>query len=118
MDKALSDGVASFAEFWPSYLAAHRDPRTRAMHYLGLALALGLVALAIAWSAWWLLPAALVAGYGFAIPSHYLFEGNRPATFGGHPLYSFCGDFKMTGLFLAGRLGAELTRLDGGRGAG
>jgi hypothetical protein len=103
--------VTSFHEFWPHYLAAHRDPRTRAMHYLGLTVALACVVLAVVRGEWWLLAAALVAGYGFAIPAHYLFEGNRPATFGGHPFWSACGDFKMYALWLSGRLGPELARL-------
>ena len=28
-------GRTSFAAFWPQYLDAHRDRRTRAIHYLG-----------------------------------------------------------------------------------
>jgi hypothetical protein len=110
-EAAMSDDVASFAEFWPHYLAAHRDPRTRAMHYLGLTIALACVVLAVARGEPWFLAAALAAGYGFAIPSHYIFEGNRPATFGGHVLWSACGDFKMYGLWLSGRLGPELARI-------
>jgi hypothetical protein len=109
----MTDGAASFAEYWPQYLAAHRDPRTRAMHYLGLTIALACVALAVARGDWRLLVGALAAGYGFAIPSHYLFEGNRPATFGGHPFWSACGDFKMYALWASGRLGRELERLAG-----
>jgi len=81
------------------------------MHYLGLTIALVCVALAIARGEWQLLVVALAAGYGFAIPSHYIFEGNRPATFGGHPFWSACGDFKMYALWATGRLGPELAKL-------
>jgi hypothetical protein len=110
MAETVAEGVASFADFWPHYLRAHRDPRTRASHYFGLGLAFLCVVLAFGTGNWWLLAAAFAAGYGFAIPSHYLFEGNRPATFGGHPFYSMAGDFRMTGLWLLGRLQPELDR--------
>ena len=111
MADVVGDGIASFADFWPHYLKAHQDPRTRASHYFGLGLAAIFVVLAFATANWWLFIAAFFSGYGFAIPSHYLFEGNRPATFGGHPFYSMAGDFRMTGLWLMGRLEPELQRI-------
>jgi hypothetical protein len=51
---------------------------------------------------WWL-PAALVAGYGFAWVGHYFFEHNRPATFT-YPLYSFLGDWVMYKDLLTGKI--------------
>ncbi|MBV8088996.1 MAG: DUF962 domain-containing protein [Alphaproteobacteria bacterium] len=97
----------TYPEFWRRYLAAHADPRTRVLHYLGSSLAVGaLVAGGISRDWRWLV-AAPVAGYGLAWFGHFAFEHNRPETFG-HPAWSLVSDFRMLGLFLAGRLKKEL----------
>ena len=84
----------SFAAFYPFYLAEHRNPTCRALHFAGSTLVLALVAAAIATrNAWWLLALPL-AGYGFAWLGHFGFEKNRPATFR-HPVYSLIGDWVM-----------------------
>jgi hypothetical protein len=101
------DHIARYAEFWPFYLRQHKDARTRAAHYLGTTTGIGLVVAAATIGDWRLLLAASVIGYAAAWIGHFLFEGNRPATFG-HPLWSFYSDFRMLALWLAGRLGAEL----------
>ena len=99
----------SYAEFWRVYLAAHADPRTRGMHYLGTAFAVAAIVIAGLLQDWRWLVAAPIAGYAFAWFGHFVFEHNRPATFG-HPAWSLLSDFRMLGLFLSGRLDGELRR--------
>jgi hypothetical protein len=99
----------TYPEFWRVYLAAHADPRTRGMHYLGTIL--GVMAIVVAgfrqdWR-WFL--AAPIAGYACAWFGHIVFEHNRPATFG-HPAWSLISDFRMLSFFLSGRLDRELRR--------
>ena len=105
----MPEPIASYAEFWPLYLRAHRDPRTRAAHYLGTGAGLCLAALGVTSRDWRFLLAAPVAGYACAWLGHGIFEGNRPATFG-HPLWSFRSDLRMLALWAAGRLQPELEK--------
>ena len=107
-------GPMTYARFWPRYLAAHRDRRTRVLHYLGTGAAVLLLGFAAAARDWRLLVAAPVVGYGCAWLGHAVFERNRPETFS-HPLWSLCSDFRMLALFLAGRIGGEMRRLEIGR---
>ena len=104
----------TYREFWPHYLAAHADRRSRALHYAGTLGALGLLAVAAFTQDWRWLIAAPLAGYGPAWLGHAVFERNRPATFG-HPALSLLGDIRMLALFLCGRLRAELNRQKIGR---
>jgi hypothetical protein len=99
----------TYPEFWRVYLAAHADPRTRVLHYLGTIFGVAALAAAGAIGDWRWLIAALVAGYALAWFGHLVFEHNRPATFG-HPGWSFLSDFRMLGLFLSRRLDRELKR--------
>jgi len=97
----------SYAEFWPRYLGAHADPRTRALHYLGTLGGLMCLILAAASGDWGWLVAAPLVGYAPAWLGHAVFERNRPETFS-HPAWSLVSDFRMLALFLTGRLGGEL----------
>jgi hypothetical protein len=99
----------TFAEFWPVYLAAHADPRNRALHYTGTLGAFGCAAAALGTGAWLWLLAAPLAGYLPAWIGHLVFERNRPATFG-HPVWSLLADLLMLAQFLGGRLGKEWRR--------
>ena len=98
-----SSRAMTYGEFWPRYLAAHADPRTRALHYLGTGAGLLLLLAFALTRACWCFVAAPVAGYGCARTAHLVFEHNKPETFG-HPFWSLYSDFRMLVLFLAGRL--------------
>ena len=99
----------TYGEFWPHYLAAHADPRCRAMHYAGTLAALGLLGHGARDGRLALGCRRAGVGYAPAWFGHAVFERNRPATFG-HPLWSLVSDFRMLGLFLTGRLAGELSR--------
>ncbi|BBK33732.1 hypothetical protein EDC65_3568 [Stella humosa] len=101
--------VDGYAAFWPIYLAAHSRRATRAWHFAGTSLALACLAAGILAGDWRLAVAAPFLGYLPAWGSHFLVEGNRPATFG-HPFWSLYSDLRMYGLWLTGRLGGELAR--------
>jgi hypothetical protein len=94
---------ASFKEFYPFYLAEHRNSTCKVLHFIGswgVLLTLATLAYTSRWNLWWLLP---LIGYGFAWVGHFFFEKNRPATFK-HPLYSFVGDWVMWWQLLTGQL--------------
>jgi hypothetical protein len=90
----MSETYASFREFYPFYLSEHRNRTCRRLHFLGSALGVACLAVAIATANAWFIPLGLVLGYALAWTGHFFFEKNRPATFR-HPLYSFAGDWAM-----------------------
>jgi hypothetical protein len=92
----------TFGEFYPEYLAAHADRRTKIVHTAGLltGLAVGLTGIALRRPA--LIAGAFAIGYLPAFVSHWVFEKNQPKTLE-HPALSFCGDFVMVYQFLTGR---------------
>ncbi len=93
----------SFREFYPAYLAEHRNAVSRRLHFAGTLLVLATLLYAAATGRWLWLLARPVFGYGFAWLGHFVFERNRPATFR-HPLYSLAGDFVMFRDMLTGRI--------------
>jgi hypothetical protein len=100
---------STFEDFFPYYVAEHSKAATRWMHFAGTHLGVGLGVTGIARRRWGLLAAAPVAAYGMAWFSHFVIEGNKPATFG-HPAWSFQGDLKMLGMMWRGR-DSELGRI-------
>ena len=94
---------ASFAEFYPFYLSEHANRTTRRLHFVGSSAALLCLALLAGTGNVWWLPAAAIAGYGFAWFSHMTVEKNRPATFR-YPVYSFMGDWLMYWQILTGKI--------------
>jgi len=99
----MSEGFASFREFYPFYLGEHRNRTSRRLHFVGTSFVIGFIVLALkSGNPWWLL-AGLVAGYGCAWIGHFFFEKNRPATFK-YPFYSFAGDWVMYKDILTGKI--------------
>ena len=101
-----------FEQFWPRYLKAHSDPRTRAFHVAGTIAGTGLVLAAVALRKPALAGIGLVAGYGPAWFSHAFIEHNKPETFRA-PLASLCGDYLMAWHVLRGSIDEEIARTQG-----
>jgi len=99
-----------FSEFWPRYLRAHSDPKTRALHVAGTIAGSAIVVTALATRTWWMIAAGLVAGYGPAWFSHFFIEHNNPETFKA-PLSSLRGDFVMAWHVLRGTIDEEIARI-------
>ncbi|MEO6913557.1 MAG: DUF962 domain-containing protein [Candidatus Baltobacteraceae bacterium] len=98
-----------FAEFWPRYLQAHSDPRTRLAHVAGTLAGSTIVLAAIAGRKPWLLLAGLVAGYAPAWASHAFIEHNKPETLRA-PLASLRADYVMAWHVLRGTIDTEIAR--------
>jgi hypothetical protein len=93
----------TYEEFWPYYVSQHLHPMTRAMHVIGTTLAILAIVAAVVFRAPIVLIAVPVLGYGFAFASHFIWEKNKPASFG-HPLWSFRADLRQLWRAYAGLL--------------
>jgi hypothetical protein len=100
--------IQSFSDFWPQYVRAHSQPRTRILHAIGSVLSVAALLLALAVNLWILVVVPIV-GYSFAWYAHFFVEHNRPETFR-HPFYSLAADYRMVFLMMAGRMGAEVAK--------
>lgn len=98
----------SFWSFYPYYLTEHSDFTNRTLHFIGTALLLIILIVAIAIQKWWMLALIPVVGYGFAWVGHFFIEKNKPATFT-YPLYSLGSDFVMFWHILTGQITKKLT---------
>lgn len=90
----------TFAEFYEFYKEQHTDPRCRWMHFHGINAGILVATLVyFAVGSLWGIALGVLTGYAFAIPSHLLYEGNKPASFGRPRLlsisYSFVSDWRM-----------------------
>jgi hypothetical protein len=107
MSKSASPSVqtrfATFADFYTYYLQEHRNLACLRLHFVGTALVITLVFIALGTGNLRLLMFIPFAGYGFAWLGHFMFEKNRPATFS-HPWYSLAADFVLFRDILAGRI--------------
>jgi hypothetical protein len=93
----------SFAQFYPYYLTQHANPVSRTLHFIGSTLVLLTLAAVLATRSWWGLVLLPVIGYGFAWAGHFVFEKNKPATFG-HPFWSLASDWVMWWQMLTGKV--------------
>jgi hypothetical protein len=101
---------SSFHDFWPFYLGEHSTLQCRVQHFLGTAIAVTFVSVALMTGNGSWLVLAVICGYACAWWGHFVFEKNRPATFR-FPIYSFMGDWKMFWMMMVGTLDDEIRRL-------
>jgi hypothetical protein len=113
--RELREGLRMpYREFWVAYLDAHRNPRTRAMHYLATLSGMSGTLLAIWFEFLWLMACGIGLGVLMAVGSHHLIEHNRPLI-RVNPLYGAISDLRMCWLAVTGRLASEYARLGLGR---
>lgn len=104
------ENIKTYAEFWDFYVAEHRQPLTRLLHFIGTSLGLVLLVWFLKNGTYLYLPLCLVVGYGFAWVSHFYIEKNKPASFK-YPLWSFISDYKMMFYMLIGKMNSEVERV-------
>ena len=95
--------LKTFAEFYPFYLSEHGNRTCRRLHFVGSTLALACLATALWTGSPVFILYGLLCGYGFAWVGHFVFEKNRPASFG-HPFYSLASDWGMWWEMLTGKV--------------
>lgn len=99
-----------FSQFWPIYLDAHRQPATRACHYVATIFGMATSLLAALESEILIMVGGIVGAVCMAISSHKMIEHNKPLI-GVNPFYGAIADVKMCWLALRGDLAAEYVRL-------
>ena len=111
------DRPQSFEEFWPHYVSQHRNKTCRQLHFIGTSIAMGCIAVSPFYPP--ALIAAPIAGYGFAWVGHFMFEKNKPASWGGIKefAWSLRGDLRMWKMMATGQMDAEVDRVMAGESA-
>lgn len=99
-----------YGDFWVAYLDAHRNPATRAMHYLATVTGMAGTAVAIWFEVLWLMAGGIGIAVAMAVTSHWWIEHNRPLI-RVNPFYGAVSDLRMCWLALTGRLRGEYARL-------
>jgi hypothetical protein len=99
-----------FNSFYVFYLTQHLHPRTRLSHVIGMTLGWLAVLAAALLARPWLLLGLPVFGYAGAIPSHYIWERNRPASLLGFRMFvwSIGGDLRQLARFYIRRLDSDV----------
>ncbi|MHB8719490.1 MAG: Mpo1-like protein [Candidatus Dormibacteria bacterium] len=105
----MAGTYTSFDDFYPYYVSQHSKRATRCFHFAGTHLGALTAAAGLARGRPRMLLAFPVISYSLAWFSHFVIEGNNPASFG-HPLWSLRGDFKMLSAMWQGR-DADLQRI-------
>lgn len=99
----------TFEEYYQFYLEKHKHPQNRLLHFAGQVatwsylLFVLFFALVGSVSLWWVLLTPFIV-YPFAVPGHFLFEGNKPAFFSSNFLYAKAADTKMCWDMLRGKI--------------
>lgn len=99
-----------YRDFWVAYLDAHRNPRTRGMHYIATATGIAGTGVAIWLEFLWLMAGGIGVAVMMAVTSHWWIEHNRPLI-RVNPFYGAVSDLRMCWLALTGGLRREYARL-------
>merc|ERR1712117_278516 len=92
---ADSGSIETFERYYPLFLCGHSRPGTKLLHFIATVMYIVDVGtfLADGFRPLHLFTATL-KGFGLSLASHYLIEGNQPATLS-HPFMSVMADHKM-----------------------
>jgi len=101
--------IKTFEQFWLFYVREHSTPGCRLFHFIGSSAGLVCLIATLITGNLWLIPLGILIGYAFAWIGHFFIEHNKPASFK-YPLWSFISDWKMWGMMITGRMGAEVKR--------
>src|SRR4051794_34983638 len=99
----MTTNPQNYTEFWDFYVAEHRRPLTRGLHFIGTLSGVALAAFFVLRGQWYFFPVFFVVGYGFAWFAHFVVEKNKPASFR-FPLWSFISDLRMIGYMITRRM--------------